>query len=428
MCKMFLTKIFNHQFDKYFSLLLLLAVLAMIPCFRPSIHGNDGVQNVAYLQSIVFDGDLDFTNDYALYYAAHPEWFDYHQIPLDPVTKKTVNLYGVGNSLLWSPLYILNVAFHLASDRMSDILPFSIGLESLAYALFGLIILYLFLSNRFGRFSAFAACATIWFCTPLFFYAYAHGSMSHANSFFLSVCLLVLCLGKEFRFRWLLLGIVSALLVLVRFQDTALLSILIVSELLSLFTRNKRPLSQCKQYLLFAVIFFCMISLQLFAWHILQGTAFSGPRAYMNQGQFFLFPTHLIQVLFSSYHGLIYCHPVLLLGILGLVLTIKKKDSFLCLTAFVAALWLVASWSCWWAGASFGHRMFISSFPMLAYGFAETYRFLSKHPYGKTLTIIIIMLSALWNAVYMWQYATQMIPHNASVSMTTVIRNCANIL
>jgi hypothetical protein len=82
--------------------------------------------------------------------------------------------------------------------------------------------------------------------------------------------------------------------------------------------------------------------------------------------------------------------------------------------------WLVASWSHWWAGASFGHRMFISTLPHLAVGLTGILnwdkRFCRWVP-------TVVLLFGLWNFGYIIQYATGMVSRQDPVNLFQLIRN-----
>jgi hypothetical protein len=90
-----------------------------------------------------------------------------------------------------------------------------------------------------------------------------------------------------------------------------------------------------------------------------------------------------------------------------------------CLAAFAAALWLVSSWSVWWAGSSFGHRMFISSLPFLAFGAADIFSRVRR----TAVAWAVIVLLVFWNFGYAIQYGTGMINRQEGVSLVTLTRN-----
>ncbi len=406
-----------------------LLALAFVTVLRPSIRGNDGVQNYAYLRSLLVDGDLDFANEYAHYYELSPDWFNRMPIAGDPVTRRPINLYGVGCSLLWAPW--VAVAHGLVTGAHSLGLPApppdgyswpyeaAVGIASCFYASLGLLLVHRMLRARFGEEAGLWAMLVVWLASPLLFYMYLHPSMSHANSFFLSAVLLVLYLGGDGAGRWGVMGGAAGLLVTTRFQDAALLALFLPGECgrLRASWRERLP-----RYGLFALAFaFCILP-QLAAWNVLQGSPFSGPRAYLNQGTVRPWaPVYALDVMLSPRHGLLYWHPALLVGIAGLL---ARRGDFRLqlagLAAFAAQWWVVSSWSMWSAGASFGHRMFISTLPMLALGAALL---LAGYPRaGKWLRPAILFL-VLWNFGYVIQYGSGMISRQDGVPLGELARN-----
>jgi hypothetical protein len=420
------------------EIILLLLLLGSVLILQPSIHGNDGVQNYAYLHSLLFDHDLDFTNEYEHYISKSAQWFDFKKIDLnrDPVTGLPVNLYGVGSSLMWAP-WILS--FHLAGiitgsltgahynpNGYGRLYESAISLASWFYAAAGLWLCFriLIANSRESseRWNGLFAVLAIWLASPLFFYMFLHPSMSHAISFFLSTLLFWLYLRANRPLHWMGLGAVAALLIMTRYQDAILLSLIASGELLGLrksFTSGAVR-ARLRNYLLFLVTLAICFVPQLVAWKILQGSAFSGPRGYIQQGELRpWYPQHFLQVLFSSRHGLFYWHPLLLAGFTGLLMGGREqKLKLVCLIAFCSELWVISCWSIWWGGASFGHRMFISALPFLATGF---YFIGGKTP--KIISIPLLLFFIFWNFGYVLQYGTGMIPRQENVSLQTLVRN-----
>jgi len=427
-----------YQFDpadgtegsgKISILVALMLALAFVLVTRPSIHGNDGVQNYSYLRSLMFDGNLDFTNEYDYFISKEADWFDKKQIPRDPVTDLPINLYGVGSSILWAPwiaaVHGLGVTAkkfgaEIELNGYSQLYAWGVGYGSCFYATLGLWLLFRLLKEFGGELSASWALLLIWLASPLFFYMYIHPSMSHANSFFLAVLMLVQYLAHpQQAWRWGLLGLTCGLLVITRFQDGILFVAMLAGELWNWnqaegskwhWLRRQIPL-----YTAWFAGFVIMLIPQILAWGYLQGSYFSGPRAYIHQGNFsFLAPAYAPQVLFSSNHGVFYWHPALLIAFGGLLFSGPlMREKLMGLSAFAAQVWVVASWSIWWAGASFGHRMFISALPFLAIGALFTVGRPGKA--GVILKLVLIPL-IVWNFGCIIQYGLGWIPRQKEVS------------
>jgi hypothetical protein len=101
---------------EFIPLIALLAVLAAA-ALRPSIHGNDGVGNYVYLASLLGDGD----NDYARFdeLKRYP-YIRFSELPVDPLTGRPGNRYGIGSALLWSP-FVLAAHASLKAFRPASI-------------------------------------------------------------------------------------------------------------------------------------------------------------------------------------------------------------------------------------------------------------------------------------------------------------------
>lgn len=412
------------------ALLAAMLLVALFVILRPSIHGNDGVQNYAPLRSILIDGDLHYANEYGHYFNLRPEWFDNMAIGADTSTRRPTNLYGVGSAILWSPYVAVAHGLTLAAGAAGLVAPpadgysfpyrLAVGIASCLHASLGLFLLFLLLRRHTGAPIAFWAVLLVWLASPLFFYMYFHPSMSHANSFLLASLLLFLYFGGDSPTRWAAIGAVAGLLVLTRYQDAALLAALVPVELLRL--RDAPRGGRLARYALAALAALLVFSPQFLVWNTLHGTPFSGPREYLSQGTLRPWaPVHAIRVLFSPRHGLLYWHPALVLGAAGfLVAGSHMRLRVAALAGFLATWWVVASWSHWWAGASFGHRMFISSLPMLAVGAALLAH---DHPRVRRVLPVVVVLFALWNFGCVVQYGAGIIRRDQPVTWAEFARN-----
>jgi hypothetical protein len=349
-----------------------------------------------------------------------------------------MNLYGVGSALLWSP-YVLGTHLILKwlnperADGFSRPYERAVSYGTAFHVSIGLWLLWLMLARRTGRWPAFAAILIVWLGTPLFLYAYLHPSMSHGNSFLAAMLMWTLLDSRAVAhgrpLAWGLLGASGGLLVLTRFQDGILILTVVVAELLRLWYRREsfpwwRWLAgRLPAYGCALIAGGLMLVPQLAAWSVLQGAWFTGPRAYGMQGSFRLTSPHLLQVWFSSYHGLFHWHPVLLFGLGGLLLSrIRLGHRAVAIAGFLGASYVIGCWSIWWAGASFGHRMFISALPLLGLGLGLAVR---SVPRRVRLAVVPVVVAGaiLWNFGAVFQYGTEMIPRNRPVSIGTLAYN-----
>jgi hypothetical protein len=418
---------------------------------RPSIRGFDGPSNYVFLVSLLKDGDLNFENEYHTLDARANNDFSFRELPRHPVTGLPINQYGVGAALFWSPFVIpthlaLKTLHPEAATGFSRPYEWAVGIGSAFWSGLGLWLLWRQLRQSFsGKISALTILA-LTFATALCFYQWAHTSMSHAVSFFCTVMVLLVferCVapdteqspsanGERRVSRFALpfaLGVWAGLLIITRFQDAPWA---IVGVGLLWFSPQKTAVFRAKLAAAFVLGFVLALLPQMAAWNTLYGSPFTGPQLYMNQGysHFGLLPVHFFELLFSGHHGALTWHPVLMLGLIGVVLAWKRREEE---TFFPSAVWsigllgilgqiyLLSGFSVWWAGASFGNRYFISSYPWLGLGFAWLLaRMDKKSPRSPELLVAGLIV---WNAGLLIQYATQMISREHFVSWQTILDN-----
>ncbi len=418
----------------------------------PSIHGNDGVLNFVYLRSVIEDGDLDFTNDFEEFDRRKDYTYKFTDLPRDPHTQHYANRYGIGASLLWSPFYLLFRTGHAIItpeapfDSFGSHAATAISIGTFLYALCGLLLLLILLRRYVNDYAAAYGVIFIFYASPLAFYTLFHPSMSHVPAFFLIVVWLTLYLGlptshaRHFSlYRWLLLGVVTALVVMTRFQDVVIVPLLAIGEIV-LYCRTgkkeKAPLTKIiAAYGSFCGAFIIAFLPQMIVWNILFGSFFSGPAPYLEYSGFNpLLPRHIFQVLFSPRHGLFYWHPFLFIGVIAIIALIfkthtkKPEPSRYNLThtlvilsgLFLVELYLTGCWQVWHAGASFGQRLMITAFPTLAFGLAIPWA-AALRPVHRIFLIVLLGAAIAWNVNLVLLYGTNAIPHQAPVTWTEML-------
>lgn len=436
----------------------LAAALLVVLCavaIRPSIRGVDGVGNYVYLMSILIDGDLDFSNDYAAFALKADPSLSEAIWPADPSTGLPSNRYGIGAAIFWAPsvalTHILLRAFSPeTATGISRPYEWAVGLASACWGALGIWLLFVRMREQFSARAAWSASAGILAATSLGFYHLAHGSMSHAVSFFIAVVAL-LTLERAWREgsarSALALGVWSGLLVITRFQDISWAAALGLG-LIAFWPRDgalggeppggaedgtvsaprwrARP-GRWGAAGLFAGGFLLALLPQMAVWKELYGSWFSGPVPYFGReaGAMSWAPRHLAGVLASERGGVFAWHPILLLGVGGLIAARGALGRGLWMTALaglIAQIYLVSCWSMWWGGASFGNRFFISSYPAMALGLAG----LLDRPRARGLRLIgpvAIALLIAWNLGLLIQYGTEMISREQEIGWAQVIKN-----
>lgn len=423
-----------------------LALLSVV-FLRPSIRGNDGAGNYVYLMSLLGDGDFDFADEYMTFDLRSTNGLHLSDTPRSPETGLPANRYGIGCAIFWAPTVglvhgLLSLIDPTLATGIEGPYAWAVAIASAWWGGLGLWLLYLRLRRDFDPRASILALAGILFATPFCFYLWMHGSMSHAVSFFI-VVMAMLALEKAWEaprgFASLLLGAWSGLLVATRFQDVtwaAAFGLALVA--VPWFSKNRnagagkpavgpRLLTVGISSVLYFGGFFLAMVPQLAVWKILYGSWFSGPLPYFGRegGQLEMLPFHLFQVLFAERGGVIAWHPVLALALAGLILGRKKIGRGLFVAALLGLglqLYLIASWSMWWGGASFGNRFFISSYPFLIFGLAWLDHRLRDLGWRRLAPVVLLVLMA-WNAGLLVQYGTKMISREEAESWGKVLRN-----
>jgi hypothetical protein len=419
--------------------------LASLVFLQPSIRGNDGVGNYVYLMSLFRDGDFDFSNEYAAFDLRDRGRLGLADAPRSEATGLPANRYGIGCALFWAPTVGL---VHLLLTRLDPVLAtglgrpyeWAVGIASAWWGGLGLWLLYLRLRRDFDTRAAALALTGIVLATPLAFYLWMHGSMSHAVSFFIAVMAL-LALEQAWAaprgMASLLLGAWSGLLVITRFQDvtwSAAFGLALVAAPLAAslggtsgVTRQKAAITAIVSSALFALGAALALLPQMAVWKLLYGSWFSGPLPYLGRegGVLETWPKHLLEALFSQRGGALMWHPILIVALAGLFAARKRLGFGLFFAACLGLtlqLYLVASWSMWWGGASFGNRFFISSYPVLVFGLAYADESLRRAGWRRLAPALLGLLIA-WNAGLLIQYGTQMISREKAEGWGKVVSN-----
>jgi len=414
------------------ALLALLGACAL----RPSIRGNDGHGHYVYLASLLGDGDLDFADDYRDFDARRQYSYRFADLPVSDRTGRPSNRYGIGAALLWAPLV---VPVWLVLARTGDVNPLhpalagAVGMATLLWGSLGLLLLYARLRRRWPVAPAAGAILALLLATPLGFYLYAHGSMSHGVGFF-AVAAALLLFERAWRSpcprSYGACGALLALIPMIRFQDAVWVLILGGGLALKMAWEVRAGRVSAGKALLHAAAlaagFLLAFLPQMFVWRTLYGSLLSGPMPYLtgSAGAFSPWPRHLLQVLVSERAGVLAWHPLILFALAGLAATLRdprlRLISAAGLTGFLLTLLLVASWSIWWAGASFGNRFFIGTLPALAFGAA--WWLARPVPAARRAAWLVLGLLIIWNLGLLVQYAAEMVPREDPVPWSQVIR------
>ncbi len=374
----------------------LYVALAAANPMESSVHG-DGYYTYLWARSLVFDGDLDFHEDYRLC----PDPWSMARQPVG----EDINHWNMGPALFWVPILAFDRLTHPATaspdpHRANGCLP-PISQRAVYGSLLAgwLTMLLGFLTARrhFGAGSAFVGAAGVGVLTSLTYYATMMLSYGHAGSSFGAG--LAVYTWDRYRDRpsakgWALQGLALGVAMLMRSQN-AILVLLPLGSWLAQAWRSPRPGALARHVgagVLFAALMLVIFSPQLwFAWHTL-GDPFA-----MSQGENFMRwdRPRMLGALFSA-NGLVPWAPVHVLVFAGLAaLALRRRTRALGVGLLVVTLantYVVAAVYDWWGAVGFpGRRFDTLAVPFMVglAGFAhEVWRFSVRRRAAASLALV----------------------------------------
>jgi hypothetical protein len=384
------------------------------------IKGADQAYYFSYVRSIVIDRDIHFANEYAHFGLAT------HEAGL---TGYPINKYSIGLPLLVAPFYIIAHAAiswlswaGYAVDATGYSLPYqyAFSLGSIFYGYLGLVCAYKICRRFFSAESSFVAVTAMLASSNVLYYFLREPFMAHLASFF-AVSLFIYCWIKIRYDRradavnYLALGLAGGFMVLVRQQDAAFFVVPAVDLAFSFVLRkHARPRVGLREVFSFALGFMPIAFIQILAWKIIYGSYLTysyGAEPFIYAGS-----PRIIEVLFSSRHGLISWTPVISLALAGLFVSLAGRREArlfagLFIIAFLIQLYINASWHMWWFGYAFGARGFIGCTAVFAFGLAGPMDAVKDRRGAHKFFILLFIALAMWNMVMITAYMAEMIPY-----------------
>jgi hypothetical protein len=354
------------------------------------------------------------------------------------------NLFSVGPAILWMPFVLVAHAAVLVVDRFGGNVPadgFSRPYRTAAacgtalYGFLGLLLSYLLARKYAGAESALLATLGIWSASSLPVYMYFNPFWSHAHSTFANALFLWywdLTRPDRKIGQWLLLGLISGLMLDVYFVNGVFLLIPCVEAVQNYINalRSKDGAAVLRQFSA-NVLFLITIGIAVLPTLITRRIIFGGMSKF---GSYTALPwdwraPHWLSVLFSSQHGLLSWTPLLAFALLGLFLPSAQAKSVTayCAVGTVAFYYVISSYPYWYGMSSFGNRFFISLTPIFVLGLALLLKRTGKYFRSSTLAhitqISFLGLFALWNAGFIFQWGTHMVPAREGISWREMVHN-----
>jgi hypothetical protein len=414
-----------------------LSELVEIP-WLSAMRGYDNTLNYLWLRSAMVDHDWDFANDVELTPTLAPESRAGIEGLPKTETGRVPNKYGIGWALLSLPFYlvadgivavgrVLGV-WSLAPDGFNPVYQICILTGHAALALLSLVLATRIVRSWTGATDEAAAGVTlVWMAGPLLYYQTANLSMSHAATFFaITLMAFGLMRAREQPGRagpWLLAGVGLGLAVVTRYQS-AVFGLAVLWALAVEWRRGTRAAAAAAGWM--AAAGAPLILLQMWAWRVVYGHwLFFG---YGSEGdRFYWLKPHLTASLFSSWHGLFYWHPFLLVAVAGMVAWVwRRRDPAVAwVAAFFVIVYVNAAWSCWWLASAFGNRAYDAAMLPLMAGTA--WLLARASPRVRNAIWALAIAAALWNVYVLLLYRTGTISRNEPVTWAQMISAVAHL-
>lgn len=371
---------------------------------------NDGRGYYTWLRSAVIDRDVNFTNEWTYYNTTHSK-FASGQRAESVSSLKTpkgymVNIYLIGNAIMWAPFYLtahaasllLNAAgFAVRTDGYGFLYEMSVGIASLIYGFLGAWMIYKFCKKWFESKTAVLATIAVWYGTAFFWYHAAEPSMSHMNSIFLTALFTHLwynTLGKRTKVQWLALGLLLGLIYLVR-QQEVLLGLLPAFELIKRLAKKVNFDTIRKTAIASALLgigIFIITLPQMLIWKRMYGSYLVYSYGDPETLKYWYWTMPQILPLFFSQAAGMWRVPIMLLSIIGLFLFAKRVKGVAWYFAAVvlAQVLIVSAWTGWPIG--YGVRYLLGMSIFFALGAAQLIRMLRSRLSMKAICAIVFLL------------------------------------
>ncbi|MDX1444835.1 hypothetical protein [Lishizhenia sp.] len=364
------------------------------------------------------------------YYSYLPAAFIHHSFALDTEEKvkyasfkktddgKPFIKYTMGNAFCYLPGFLMahGVASISSYESNGYTLPYQIAFITTA-------LLFLFLSLRLAvkilsRFYDDKTIALTFFLvflgTNYFHYATSYLSYSHIYSFYFILLFLERSWRVLERFTWknsLYAGLAFGMMTLIRPVDGVFLIFPIIYGVSNIDTFKKRinyilsHIPQVLFFLLTAVIVW--VPQLMYNYSVFEKITIN---SYKGEKFYFLDP-EIWNALFSFNNGWLIYTPLMIFGIIGCFILLKKKEySWLILTLIY--IYVISSWWCWWY-VGFGNRAFVnlSAFLLLPLSSCIAYIRSRKRLYYPFF--ILLLLGVVLNQFQTYQFEKDALRYEA---------------
>lgn len=340
--------------------------------YRPVLARGDGHMLYLIARSTALDLDWDFQNDL--------KFGDPWGQATNRKTGRREIAQPVGPALVWTPLIWVAHGASKVLDVFGADIP-SHGYTkwhqrfvflSSALAACIAIALAMLVAKRLalGKWATAYAAVAVLLATPLTYYATHMPSYNHALDALAASAFLAywaLTIGREDLKRWIVLGLLLGVAMLIRMQELGL-GVVVAFEVVTALVR-KRDVRFLARGALVLAIALVMFTPQLLFWKVIYGGWFDAPQggAYTRPGT-----PMVLELLWSARNGWFSSHPVAYAGVVGLFVVPKEARYVTAglLLALLVQVYLNSTIFDYWGQASFGSRRLCSMTLPLVIGLA----------------------------------------------------------
>ncbi len=349
--------------------------------YLPILDRGDGHMLYLMARSTALDHDWDFKNDLK-------DFGDPWRQQTNAVTGRVEIPHPIGPPLLWTPLIWIAHAGSAVANAVGANIPRHgytewdqrfVFLSSALAAIFAVLLGRKLATKliRPGWTPTYAAIAVL-FGTSITYYATYMPSYGHALDAATCAAFLAywaLTIGRTDWRRWIVLGVLLGVAMLIRVQDIAFGVVIVVEVAGAIIGDLRRRAIDWRMRALILLgggaltlaVALVVFTPQLVYWQIIYGDWRALPQGsrYTRLGS-----PMVLELLYAPRNGWLSTHPIAYLSVIGLVLVPRRARMISIAFVLVVALqvYLNSSIFDWWAMASFGQRRMCSVTIILVFG------------------------------------------------------------
>ncbi|GEM_PF-374350 len=321
--------------SSFFLVFLLITPLGVFnDWIPPSLHtGNYSITNIdsgddygyyAYLRSIFFDGDIDFSNEK---FYIHIEGFT--------ETGYVFNNWQIGLSVLFFPFFLIghiwaiilnSLNYSVSLDGYSFPYLMSTALASQTYLFLGILLVYQINRKFFSQGVALFSALLTWLASPMIYFSFIRQRMAHTAEFFVSALFIWVWIeNRDSSDKWkhAMLGGILGFLGVIRITALGIGILYLVDQLRKIIKKNEKKFS-LENFSYFITFWFLTFSLQFLTWYKIEGYPLPVYNINFNIGYSGSYSLKLIfdnsvNFFIGFKWGLLWSSPIIIIGVFGLI-------------------------------------------------------------------------------------------------------------